>query len=87
MTPNEIIQAVADLERMAIARLHNQKWLFVTCSAYREYWIANIHLSGPTQHFQAGTPEECFEAATAWVNSYSPDEDRLAEVLGCKLVA
>lgn len=86
MTPNEIIQAVNDLERLATARLRNPAWLFVTCTAHRQYWVVTVHLNTPSKSFQAGTPEECFEDATTWVNSYAPAEDRLADLLGCKLV-
>lgn len=87
MTPNEIIQAVQDLERLATARLHGESWLFVVCTADRNQWRVTIHLRGPSKSFESGTPEECFEDATAWVNSYAPAEERLADILGCKLVA
>jgi len=86
MTPNEIIKAVGDLERFALSRLRNASWSFVTCTAHRDYWVVTIHLNTPSKSFQAGTPEEGFEQATAWVNSYAPAEERLADILGCKLV-
>jgi len=84
MTPTDIVKAVAALERAASARIDG--YLFVTCSANREGWRLTIYTGKKNVNFDDGHPDLAFEAAQKWLESYKPDEQRLAEILGLHLL-
>lgn len=84
MTPTDIVNAVAALERAASARIDG--YLFVTCSANREGWRLTIYTDTKNVNFDDGHPDLAFDAAQKWLESYKPDEQRLSEILGLHLL-
>ena len=84
MTPTDIVNAVAALERAASARIDG--YLFVTCTANREGWRLTIYTDTKNVNFDYGHPDLAFDTAQKWLDSYKPTEQRLSEILGLHLL-
>jgi DNA polymerase IIIc chi subunit len=86
MTPTDIVNAVAALERTVKSRLEG--YSFVTITAWRDGWRLVIHTADGQHDFFADQlwPDEAFSAAHKWLDDYKPDEQRLAEILGLHLL-